>query len=58
MSPSKKIPAIKKKKLFWQFNYVDLSKFYFKVVQRMRTKQANLKVDLLLVTRIEKRVFR
>ena len=35
---------------------MDLSNFYFKIVQRMRPKQANLKVDVLLVTLIEKRV--
>lgn len=35
--------------------YVDLSKFYFKVVQAKGTKQCNPKVYLLLVTFIGKK---
>ena len=70
MSPSKRrkkkttLPLKKKKttttkkqtKKNYSDNYMDLSNFYFKIVQRMRPKQANLKVDVLLVTLIEKRV--
>ena len=70
MSPSKRrkkkttLPLKKKKttttkkqtKKKYSDNYMDLSNFYFKIVQRMRPKQANLKVDVLLVTLIEKRV--
>ena len=52
----KKTLPLKKKKKTYSDNYMDLSNFYFKIVQRMRPKQANLKVDVLLVTLIEKRV--